>query len=87
MYPSCHQEYVSVGQSRSSVLPVLSVIPQGNILGPLIFLIFVNDLLSALSSSFVLLFADDAKCFMSVLHSEQLLLQLYSQIVELNSSN
>ena len=75
-YLSCCQQYVSVGQSRSGVLPVLSGIPQGSILGPLLFLIFINDLPSALSSSLVLLFADDAKCFMSVSsQSDCLLLQ------------
>ena len=77
-----------MGQSRSSVLPVLSGIPQGSILGPLLFLIFINDLPSALSSSLVLLFADDAKCFMSVSsHSDCLLLQNdLSRLVEWSST-
>ena len=87
-YLSCRQQYVSVGQSRSSVLPVLSGIPQGSILGPLLFLIFINDLPSALSSSLVLLFADDAKCFMSVSsQSDCLLLQNdLSRLVEWSST-
>ena len=88
VYLSCHQQYVSVGQSRSSVLPVLSGIPQGSIFGPLLFLIFINDLPSALSSSLVLLFADNAKCFMSVSsQSDCLLLQNdLSRLVEWSST-
>ena len=61
-YLSSRCQYVSVGQSVSDVLPVISGVPQGSILGPLLFLIFINDLPSTISSSIVLLYADDAKC-------------------------
>ena len=57
---------VSVGQSVSSLLPILSGVPQGSIVGPLFFIIFVIDLPSSLLSSSILLFADDAKCIMPV---------------------
>ena len=58
--------------SHVSILPipvscwllVLSGIPQGSILGPLLFIIFINDLPQICNSlSLIFLYADDAKLF------------------------
>ena len=51
---------VSVQGKFSSLKNILSGIPQGSILGPLLFILFINDLPDCLKST-VKIFADDLK--------------------------
>ena len=64
-YLTGRQQRVLLNGVISDTLPISSGVPQGSILGPLLFLIYVNDLPSSISSPSVgiSLFADDTKCF------------------------
>ena len=58
---------VLLNGQESSWLPIKAGVPQGSILGPLLFLIYINDLLDGLNS-IAKLFADDTSLF-SVVHN------------------
>ena len=53
---------VRVGREFSSSSPVLSGIPQGSVLGPVLFTIFINDILDEVESD-CKIFADDTKMY------------------------
>ena len=58
-YLNNRQQRVLIGDSYSNFLNTNAGVPQGSVLGPLLFLVYVNDLMENMSC-FVRLFADDS---------------------------
>ena len=53
-------QYVSVNGSQSTETPVTSGVPQGSVLGPILFIYYINDM-PDIVECFIKIFADDAK--------------------------
>ena len=56
---------VAVNESFLKWAPVVSGVPQGSVLGPILFLLYINSMLDGITSP-MLLYADDAKIFRSI---------------------
>ena len=70
-----HTQCVQVSGTRSSWISVTSVVPQGTVLGPLLFLIYINNIVHNLNTK-IKLFADDAVLYSEV-SNECNILRLY----------
>ena len=63
-YFSNRRQYVSYKNCFSPMLPVEYGVPQGSIIGPVLFVIFINDIIKSDIDSSLILFADDTSVFL-----------------------
>ena len=63
-YLANRQQFVTINNSNSTQKTITCGVPQGSILGPLFFLLCINDLPNVSGKLFAILFADDTSVFL-----------------------
>ena len=81
-YLSNRSQYVDLNE-QSSELPILHGVPQGSVLGPLLFILYINDLSLVSPNLFKLFFADDTVILNSGKDIAQIADQLNTDLITL----
>ena len=82
-YLENRSQYVTYNEKRSDIKDVICGVPQGSILGELLFLIFFNDFAYVSSKLYYVLFADDTNVFISGNNLRKLFNTLHIQLDKL----
>ena len=82
-YLTGRNQYVQVGDYKSDILTVTKGVPQGSILGPLLFCLYINDIVDFVDAE-VVLFADDAAFIVCGLSLQQLYAKIRKLFSDLN---
>ena len=83
-YLSNRTQYTCVNGSKSEELPIEIGVPQGSVLGPLLFLLYINDLPCA-SSMLTKLFADDTCLIFLAPTIDQLQIVIYREMLKIHN--
>lgn len=83
-YLSNRSQYVSYGGQKSATKPTMCGVPQGSILGPLLFIIYTNDLPNCLNSAKSVIFADDTTVYQSSKDIKELYINMNRELDSLS---
>ena len=83
-YLSNRQQFVQIHKTKSDIKPVVCGIPQGSILGPLLFILYINDLAEVSDTLHTILFADDTTVTIEGKNEVELINILNTELQKLN---
>ena len=84
-YLSCRKQFVQVDEHRSKLLEMLCGVPQGSVLGPKLFILYINDVCNVSNLLKFVLFADDTNIFRSGLDNYILCKEMSDELDKLNT--
>lgn len=82
-YLSDRKQFVKLGVHSSSCLDIACGVPQGSVLGPKLFIIYINDICKASDILKLVLFADDTNIFCSGGNLKELLDTITSEMCKI----
>ena len=85
-YLSNREQYISYNNKNSQLCSISYGVPQISVLGPLLFLIFINEFSNCSEFFCFILFADDSTltCLINKISAEQISLKLASELINVN---
>ena len=83
-YLTGRQQYIELDGVSSDLLPLSTGVPQGSILGPLLFLIYMNDMPNASEAFKYILYADDTTLFNTIQISVGAPLDINNQLAKIS---
>ena len=83
-YFSNRNQFVQINDTRSSEQIIRCGVPQGSILGPLFFILYINDLPKSTRLAECLLFADDTSIFYSNSDPEHVASVMNSELTKIS---
>ncbi len=83
-YLNQRRQFVVIGDETSEYLEITKGVPQGSILGPILFLIYINDLPRA-TDLFTMLFADDTSFVVSGNNLNDIITKLNNELKKINN--
>ena len=83
-YLTNRKQYVEYNNFKSDTKTIIHGVPQGSILGPLLFIIFMNDFSRSSDLLFSILFADDTLVFIEGTNFENISKILNTELEKIN---
>ena len=80
-YLSNRRQYVEYNGIKSNLCELICGVPQGSVLGPVLFVLYINDIVNAPKTLKLILFADDTNLFISDANIDRLIATINSDLL------